>query len=79
MNYKKYIGKFILIFLITILAGGAVAGGVIITAVMGLWGNTVGIDLDMLTMDSNTNIVYLDPNSGEEKTLLTLTSDENRI
>lgn len=33
----------------------------------------------MLTMDSNTNIVYLDPNSGEEKTLLTLTSDENRI
>jgi hypothetical protein len=30
-------------------------------------------------MDSNSNIVYLDPNTGEEKNLLTLSSDENRI
>lgn len=46
---------------------------------MGMWGNTDGIDLDSLTMDSNSNIVYLDPNTGEEKNLLTLSSDENRI
>ena len=46
---------------------------------MGMWGNTDGIDLDSLTMDSNSNIVYLDHNTGEEKNLLTLSSDENRI
>ena len=75
----KYVGKFILIFLITIIIGGAVAGGAVLTAVMGMWGNTDGIDLDSLTMDSNSNIVYLDHNTGEEKNLLTLSSDENRI
>ena len=75
----KYVGKFILICLITIIIGGAVAGGAVLTAVMGMWGNTDGIDLDSLTMDSNSNIVYLDPNTGEEKNLLTLSSDENRI
>ena len=75
----KYVGKFILIFLITIIIGGAVAGGAVLTSVMGMWGNTDGIDLDSLTMDSNSNIVYLDPNTGEEKNLLTLSSDENRI
>ena len=75
----KYVGKFILIFLITIIIGGAVAGGAVLTAEMGKWGNTDGIDLDSLTMDSNSNIVYLDPNTGEEKNLLTLSSDENRI
>ena len=35
----KYVGKFILIFLITIIIGGAVAGGAVLTAVMGMWGN----------------------------------------
>ena len=75
----KYVGKFILIFLITIIIGGAVAGGAVLNAVMGMWGDTDGIDLDSLTMDSNSNIVYLDPNTGEEKNLLTLSSDENRI
>ena len=75
----KYVGKFIIIFLITIIIGRAVTGGAVLTAVMGMWGNTDGIDLDSLTMDSNSNIVYLDPNTGEEKNLLTLSSDENRI
>lgn len=32
----KYVGKFILIFLITIIIGGAVAGGAVLTAVMGM-------------------------------------------
>ncbi len=76
---KEYLGKFILIFLITIIVGGAIAGGAILTAVMGMWGNIDGMDLNALTMDSNSNIVYLDPDTGEEKILLTLTSDENRI
>ena len=76
---KKTIGKFILIFVITLMIGGAIAGSAILTAVMGLWGNTDGIDLSILTMDSNSNIVYLDPDTGEEKILLTLNSGENRI
>lgn len=76
---KKYIGKFILIFIITLLIGGVIAGAAIITAVMGIWGNTDGIDLETLTLDSNSNIVYLDPDTGAETVLLTLTSDENRI
>ncbi len=76
---RKYIGKFILVFLITLIVGGAIAGGAVITAVMGMWGNTDGMDIETLTMDKNSDIVYLDPNTGEEKTLLTLTSDENRV
>lgn len=76
---KKNIGKFILVFIITLIIGGAIAGGVVITAVMGLWGNTDGIDLNSLTMDNNSTVVYLDPETSEEKLLLTLTSDENRI
>ncbi len=76
---RKYIGKFILVFLITLIVGGAIAGGAVITAVMGMWGNIDGMDIETLTMDKNSDIVYLDPNTGEEKTLLTLTSDENRV
>ena len=76
---RKYVGKFILIFFITLLIGGILAGVALITAVMGLWGNMDYIDVSMLTMDSNSSIVYLDPDTGEEETLLTLNSDENRI
>lgn len=76
---KKNIVRFIMVFLITILIGGIIAGGAVITAVMGLWGNTDGIDLNSLTMDSNSTVVYLDEKTGEENLLLTLTSDENRI
>ena len=76
---KKYVFRFILVFLITLIIGGAVAGGAVITAVMGMWGNIDGIDIDTLTMNRNSDIVYLDPNTGEERTMLTLTSDENRV
>lgn len=76
---KKNLGKFILIFFITLLVGGLIAGGAVLTAVMGMWGNTDGIDIDSLTMDSNTTIVYLNPDSGEEELLHTLSSEENRI
>ena len=76
---KKYVFRFILVFLITLIIGGAVAGGAVITAVMGMWGNIDGIDIETLTMDRNSDIVYLDPDTGEERTLLTLTSDENRV
>lgn len=76
---KKSLGKFILIFVITLLIGGLAAGGAILTAVMGLWGNTDGMDLDALKMDSNTSIIYLNPDTGEEQVLYTLSSEENRI
>lgn len=76
---RKYVFRFIIVFLITVIIGGAIAGGAIITAVMGMWGNVEGIDVETLTMDKNTDIVYLDPETGEEKVLLTLSSDENRI
>ncbi|MCI5892832.1 MAG: PBP1A family penicillin-binding protein [Clostridiales bacterium] len=76
---RKSLGKFILIFVITLIIGGVIAGGVILTAVMGMWGNTEGIDISVLTMDKNSDIVYLDPDTGEEKILLTLNSGENRI
>ncbi len=76
---RKYVGRFILVFLITLLVGGVIAGGALITAVMGLWGNVDGIDVETLTMDRNSDIVYLDPATGEEQILLTLSSDENRV
>ncbi len=76
---RKYVFRFIIVFLITVIMGGVIAGGAIVTAVMGLWGNVEGIDVEALTMDKNTDIVYSDPQTGEEKVLLTLSSDENRI
>ena len=71
--------KFLLIFLITAIIAACVACALFVGAVFGLWGNTEDIDIEALTLQSNTDIVYLDPDTGEEKHLLTLSAEENRV
>ncbi|MEE1013357.1 MAG: PBP1A family penicillin-binding protein [Clostridia bacterium] len=75
---KQYVKKFLLIFgstaVICLLLLGVMFGG----AVLGFWGNLEGIDVEALTMRQNSTIVYLDPDTGQEKELQKLSSKENR-
>ena len=75
---KQYVKKFLLIFgstvVICLLLLGIMFGG----AVLGFWGNLEGIDVEALTMRQNSTIVYLDPDTGQEKELQKLSSKENR-
>lgn len=75
---KNYIGKFFLIFGITIAVGILVLGITFAGAILGYWGNIDDLDVQSLTLSQNSNIVYLDPDSGEEVNLLELSADENR-
>lgn len=75
---KHYIWKFVKIFMATIvifaIAGAVAFGG----AVLGYWGNVDDIDVDTLTLNQNSVIVYIDPDTGEEKELQKIDSPENR-
>lgn len=75
---KHYVGKFVRIFIVTIvlicLAAGIAFGG----AVLGYWGDIDDLDVDSLTLNQNSVIVYTDPSTGEEKELQRIDSTENR-
>lgn len=75
---KHYVVKFIKIFLITIvifvLAGGVALGG----AVLGYWGGMDDVDIEALSLNRNSVLVYNDPETGEEKELQKINSSENR-
>ena len=75
---KHYVVKFIKIFIITIaifmLAGGVAFGG----AILGYWGGMDDIDIESLTLNRNSVLVYNDPETGEEKELQKISSAENR-
>lgn len=75
---KHYVGKFIKIFLITLcifmLAVGIAIGG----AILGYWGDVDEIDVDSLTLNQNSIIVYNDPVTGKETELQKINSTENR-
>ncbi|MGN0180212.1 MAG: transglycosylase domain-containing protein [Monoglobaceae bacterium] len=75
---KHYIGKFIKIFIITLcifmLAVGIALGG----AILGYWGDMDELDVDSLTLNQNSVIVYSDPDTGEEVELQKINSAENR-
>lgn len=76
---KHYIKKFLLIFSITLIIGLLVAGIAFGGAVMGYWGGAEGLDIDSLTLQQNSDIVYTDKKTGSEVVLYSLSSDENRI
>lgn len=75
---KHYVAKFIKIFIITIvifmLAGGVALGG----AVLGYWGGMDDIDVEALSLNRNSVLIYNDPETGEEKELQKINSAENR-
>lgn len=76
---KHYIKKFLLIFSITLIIGLLVAGIAFGGAVMGYWGGAEGLDIDSLTLQQNSDIVYTDKKTGEEVVLHSLSSNENRV
>lgn len=76
---KHYVKKFLVIFSITLVIGLLAVGVAFGGAVLGYWGNVDELDLESLTLRQNSSIVYLDPDTGEEKELQKLTAEENRI
>ncbi|MBQ2614038.1 MAG: PBP1A family penicillin-binding protein [Clostridia bacterium] len=75
---KEYRKRFLLVFGTTLLAGILLVGIFFGGAIFGLWGNMDGLDVEALTLRQNTALVYLDPKTGEEKELHSLSSEENR-
>ncbi len=81
---KRYVKKFLFIFVLTLLIGGTVLGVAFGGAVLGYWGGVDEGRLDYLlsSMSSlriNSKLVYLDPDTGEEVVLQELSEKENRI
>lgn len=75
---KPYTKKFLKIFIISLLVITLVLGVALGGAVLGFWGGIDGLDIEALTLNQNTQIVYLDPDTGEEKVLQRINAAENR-
>lgn len=75
---KHYVGKFIKIFLITFIIIAVIATVAFLGAVFGYWGDVDDIDVDSLTLNQNSVIVYDDPKTGQETELYKVDSAENR-
>ena len=76
---KHYIKKFLLIFSVTLVISLLIAGVAFGGAVLGYWGGVENLDIDSLTLQQNSSIVYTDRKTGAEVELHTLSADENRI
>lgn len=74
-----YVKKFLKIFFITAIIGTLLVIGAFTGAVLGFMGSVDGIDVSELTLDSTTQIYYIDRESGEEKLLTTLDAEQNRV
>lgn len=75
---KHYVKKFIKIFLTTLAVVFVVFVIAFLGAVFGYWGGADDIDVDSLTLNRNSVIVYDDPETGEETELYKVDSTENR-
>ncbi len=75
---KQYVKKFLKIFIITIVIAMLVIGVAFGGAVLGYWGGIDDIDVETLTLNQTSVIVYTDPETGEETELQKITSSENR-
>ena len=75
---NPYVSIFIKFFLITAGAAMVLVAGIFGCAFSGLFGSLNDIDLDALTMDYSTQILYTDAN-GNEKLLTTISSEQNRV
>lgn len=74
---KHYVKKFFKIFIITIAVILVALVVVFAGAVLGYWGGIEELDINSLTMDQNSTIVYIN-DKGEEVELQKLSSNENR-
>ncbi len=75
---KHYVGKFIKIFTITIASFFLVVILAIAGAVFGLWGGIDELDMEALTLNRNSVIVYVDPETGVETEVHRINAGENR-
>ncbi len=75
---KEYRKQFLKIFGITLLAGVLFVSILFGGAVLGFWGGIGDLDVDALTLQQNSTLVYFDPETGEEKELTKLNAQENR-
>ncbi len=76
---NKSVKKFLIVFLIAAAITALSMVLIFVGAVFGLWGNIDDVDVNALKLKNNSKIVYIDPDTGEEKNLLTLSADEKRI
>ena len=75
---KEYRKQFLKIFGITLLVGVLLVSILFGGAVLGFWGGIGDLDIDALTLQQNSTLVYFDPETGEEKELTKLSATENR-
>lgn len=75
---KREVKKFLKIFVITIVIASVVLGVAFVGAIFGYWGGIDDIDVETLTLNQTSVIVYTDPDTGEEKVLQNVNAAENR-
>ena len=75
---KPYTKQFLLIFGTTLMAGILLIGIIFGGAVLGFWGNLDDLDVEALTLQQNSTLVYFDPETGAETELQKLSAEENR-
>ena len=78
LKNNPYSKIFVKVFLVTAIAGLVLAFLVMLGAVWGFFGNMESLDIDAITSNSSSQIVYID-DSGNERPLTTLSAEQNRI
>lgn len=75
---KHYVKKFVKIFVIAFFVIAAVVGVAMGGAVLGYWGGIDDLDMESMTLNQNSVIVYTDAKTGKETELQKIDSLENR-
>ncbi len=78
MRKGYYIKTFLKIFFITMFIGILIAGIVFACAILGFMGTLEGIDIESLTTNYTSYIYYIDSETGEQKELTPLSSEQNK-
>lgn len=78
MKNNPYSKIFLKVFSITVILGLVLAVLAFIASVFGLFGNMSDLDIEAITANSSTQIVYID-SQGQERPLTTLSAEQNRV
>lgn len=78
MKNNPYTKIFLKFFSVTIGIGLVALALIFVCTIFGLFGGLDDIDIASLTMDSSTQVLYID-SEGNEKQLTTLSSEQNRV
>ncbi len=76
---NPYLKIFTKIFLFTTIIGVFIICLIMLGSVFGIFGNNDDLNIDALTMNYSSQIYYVDEDTGEEKSLINLSSEENRV